>query len=234
MRRGILIVVVILSSVTVWGGGDYEETETGVFVTVVDGTEELTTLEINQQEGELPFTINVHAYLYWPDYRSYTALQYVRVLVVPLDSSVDPYYVEDSTNEDGKIQLTMNLHEPVSLIFEFDKELEMGSVIARDHLLPMTTFIAGSPNQDAHIHVALMTIRHLLFHYGVDVFRRLYYELSLSLAGVPDIQAKVLAGPKEDLWELCYGESREYVQEKLGEDIKNGICSWAAPDSADG
>ena len=134
-------------------------------VYVVDPLGSKRQISVVPREPLEQLTVDVVAYLYLPDYESYSPLEGVRVFVAPFDDRHRDDYSGLETSTNGSVRITVQPYEPVNLLFQFDEALqirsdtEIASSTEVDHLMPLSTFLAGRPGQTMSVHVAMMTVR---------------------------------------------------------------------------
>ena len=200
-----MLMKIVVAAVTIAAGANsFVWAQPSLKVSDSDGRE----ISIAPMEHPNVLTVKAFTYLYLPDHKSYSPLRDVKVIVIPIERDKVPRFIDWTTGDDGVIEFDVEPYEPLHVMFQYDKALEFDEFSTEvDHLMPVTAFLAGRPSQKMKLHVALMTIRDILDHYGEETFFRLYHMLGLSLAGAEELRADVLAYVLGDAREVCIGRA---------------------------
>ena len=188
-------------------------------VYVIDQSHDEIRISVIPRERSDELTVDAFAYLYLPDYKSYSPLEGVRVFVASLGGTQSVRCSSCETNADGFVRLTLNPYEPVNLLFQFDKALRIGERTEVDHLMPLTTFVAGRPGQAMSVHVAMATVRDVMKMYGPHVFKELYDLAKLAVGN----RRELLSGAWQDVISICWDENRDDLIDDLTETYGNEL-----------
>ena len=208
-------IVVIVTASAVWSQPD---------VYVIDRSGGKRPIAVVPREQPHRVTVDIFAYLYLPSYASYSPLEGVRVWNASLDGSQSGPLLNNITDTNGFARIVLQPYEPVNLLFQFDKALRIGTGSEVDHLMPLSTFLAGRPGQAMSLHVAMATVSDIMTNYGPRAFKELYDLAKLAVGNRPEL----LAGAWQDVVSICEETDADELIENLTERYGNElrlVCS---------